>query len=84
MGKTKPVIEFGGFLEILIIGVAALILLGPKELPVVLQAMGRLVFKCRQLTAGVRHYIDHHLHQGELDAFEESAHNEAQGSDKFP
>lgn len=37
--------------EYLIIAVVALVLLGPKELPVVLKTLGRWVAKARQLTA---------------------------------
>jgi sec-independent protein translocase protein TatB len=37
--------------EYLLIAVVALILLGPKELPVVLRTIGRWVAKARQLTA---------------------------------
>lgn len=76
--------DFGGFIELLIIAFAALLLLGPKELPVVLKSLGKIVYKCRQMTAGFRHYMDHHIHQGEIDAFEERAREQAKRHDDDP
>lgn len=43
-----------GWSEYLFIGILALILLGPKELPVVLRTLGAFVAKVRRLTASLQ------------------------------
>jgi Sec-independent protein translocase protein TatA len=74
-------LEFGSLIEIFIIFVAALLLLGPKEIPVVFRFLGRLVYKVRSMTSGFRGYIDHHMQTGELDAFTKDAFSKASSSD---
>tara|TARA_B100001750_G_C14897577_1_gene298234 strand:+ start:205 stop:438 length:234 start_codon:yes stop_codon:yes gene_type:complete len=73
--------EFGGFIECFIIILAALILLGPKELPTVLRAWGRILFKYRQMTAGFKRYMHHYMDEGQLDAFEKEAHKTSKKHD---
>jgi sec-independent protein translocase protein TatB len=70
-------LEFGGFIELLIIVFAALLLLGPKELPQLLRLLGKCVYKFRHMTGGLRAYIDHHMHAGEIEAFTEKSYEEA-------
>jgi len=43
-----------GWSEYLFIAILALILLGPKELPVVLRTLGAFVAKARRLTASLQ------------------------------
>lgn len=44
--------------EVLIIALVALVVLGPKRLPVVLRRLGQLVAQVRAWTSGMRHEID--------------------------
>lgn len=64
------------FTEILFISVLALILLGPKELPVVLRMLGRWVAKCR----AVSETFQKHLYDMEL----EKEYKEAQDKPNEP
>ena len=43
--------------EYLLIAVVALVLLGPKELPVVLRTLGRWVAKAKQMTSNLEHQL---------------------------
>jgi Tat protein translocase TatB subunit len=62
------------FTEILFIGVLALILLGPKELPVVLRTLGQWVGKARALSEGVqKHLYDLELEK-EYETHEQKKH----------
>jgi Tat protein translocase TatB subunit len=74
-------LEFGGFIEFFIIAVAALLLLGPKELPVVLRFLGKWIYKIKRATSGFKNYIDHHLETGEIEAFTEHSFNQAKHLD---
>lgn len=44
--------------EVLIIALVALVVLGPKRLPVVLRRLGQMVAQVRAWTSGVRREID--------------------------
>jgi sec-independent protein translocase protein TatB len=55
------------FLEILIIGALALIVIGPKDLPVVLRKVGRFVGRMRGMAAEFRASFDELARQSELD-----------------
>ena len=61
---------FGSWGEIAIIALAALILIGPKELPVVLRAFGRLRQKLFHVQESVRSVIDPYIHVGEVDEYQ--------------
>lgn len=61
--------ELGSWGEILIIVFAALILLGPKELPVVLRTIGRALHHVRRLTGDIRQTFSHYIHEGEFEEY---------------
>lgn len=47
-----------GWMELLIIGVVTLVAVGPKELPKVMHAVGRLAGKARRMMLALEHHID--------------------------
>jgi sec-independent protein translocase protein TatB len=55
------------FLEILIIGALALIVIGPKDLPVLMRRIGQFVGKMRGMAAEFRASFDELARQSELD-----------------
>jgi sec-independent protein translocase protein TatB len=55
------------FLEILIIGALALIVIGPKDLPVVMRKVGKFVGRMRNMAAEFRASFDELARQSELD-----------------
>ena len=61
--------DLGTWGELFIIVVAALILIGPKELPTVLRALGRLIQKVKNLSAGFRREFDKYIHEGEFEEY---------------
>ncbi len=56
-----------GWSELLIIGVMALIVVGPKDLPVLLRTIGRYVGMIRRQAADFRAQFDEALRESELD-----------------
>lgn len=61
--------DLGSWGEILIIVVAALVLLGPKELPKVLRTIGRVLHHLRRMTRDVRQTFSHYIHEGEFEEY---------------
>jgi sec-independent protein translocase protein TatB len=55
-----------GFSELLVIGLVALIVLGPKRLPEVARAAGRWTAKIRRFVADVKQDFDRELRNAEL------------------
>lgn len=55
-----------GFTEILLIGVVALIVIGPEKLPAVARTAGRWVGKAQRFVAGVKSDIQSELNATEL------------------
>ncbi len=55
------------FLEILMIGAAALIIIGPKDLPMVMRRVGQFVGKMRGMAAEFRASFDELARQSELE-----------------
>jgi len=55
-----------GFWELLVIGVVALVVIGPERLPEVARSAGVYVAKFRRFVAGVKSDIDSELNSGEL------------------
>ena len=55
------------FLEILIIGALALIVIGPKDLPILMRRIGQFVGKMRGMAAEFRASFDELARQSELD-----------------
>lgn len=55
-----------GFWELLLIGIVALVVIGPERLPEVAKSAGVYVAKFRRFVAGVKSDIDAELQTGEL------------------
>ena len=55
-----------GFTELLVIGLVALIVVGPKRLPEVARAAGRWAARLRRFVADVKQDFDRELHNAEL------------------
>jgi sec-independent protein translocase protein TatB len=73
--------ELGTWGEILIIGFAALILIGPKELPTVLRACGRWTQKLRRVTFGLRQQFKAYIHEGEFEEYRQQVNDVYMKSD---
>ncbi len=56
-----------GFSEMIVIGVVALLVVGPKDLPLLLKKLGEFVRKLRNMAADFRHSFDEMARQSELD-----------------
>ncbi len=56
-----------GFSEILVLGVIALLVVGPKDLPLMLRKLGRQMARLRGLAAEFRSGFDELARQAELD-----------------
>lgn len=65
--------DLGTWGEILIILVAALLLIGPKELPDLLRGLGRMIQKFKRLSSGIRREIDQYIHEGEFEEYTKGA-----------
>jgi sec-independent protein translocase protein TatB len=55
------------FVEILIIGALALIVIGPKDLPILMRRLGRFIGRMRAMAAEFRASFDELARQSELD-----------------
>src|SRR5688572_29277484 len=64
MGGLGPGI---GGLEILVIGLVALLVVGPKDLPVLLRKVGRVMARARAMVNEFRSSFDEMARQSELD-----------------
>lgn len=62
-------LDLGSWGEFLIIAIAILVLLGPKELPTLLRTIGRWVYKIRQISAQLRRHVEPFLQEGEIQAY---------------
>ena len=56
-----------GWTEIAIIGIVALIIIGPKDLPRVLRTLGQWTAKARGMTREFRGHVDDMIRESELD-----------------
>ena len=61
--------DLGSWGEFLIIMVAVLVLIGPKELPMLLRAVGKWSDKAHQATKVFRQNIHDLMHEGEIEAY---------------
>ena len=64
MGGLGPGI--GGF-ELVVIGLVALLVVGPKDLPVLMRRVGQMVAKARAMANEFRSSFDEMARQSELD-----------------
>jgi sec-independent protein translocase protein TatB len=65
--------------EILVIGVAALIFIGPKELPGALRTAGRFVSKARQMAREFQGNVQEMVRESELDEIKKQVDKVASG-----
>ncbi|MEQ9505811.1 MAG: Sec-independent protein translocase protein TatB [Hyphomonas sp.] len=56
-----------GFSEILVLGLAALIFIGPKDLPLLMRKLGQMIGKGRRMAAEFQAAFDDIARQSELD-----------------
>lgn len=56
-----------GFSEILVLGLAALIFIGPKDLPVLMRKLGQIIGKGRRMASEFQAAFDDIARQSELD-----------------
>src|SRR5580765_6840030 len=69
----------GRFLEFLLAGVIALIVVGPKDLPVLLRKLGQFMAKVRAMAAEFRASFDEMARQSELDELRKEVEAMRQG-----
>lgn len=62
-----------GWSEMLIVGVVALVVIGPKELPQALRAAGRMVGKARGIAGEFRQHWEDAMREAELDEIRRKA-----------
>jgi sec-independent protein translocase protein TatB len=79
-----------GFSELVVIGLVALLVLGPKRLPEVARAAGRWLARIRRFVADVRSDFDKQMHDAELaelrklkDELDETRRVIQQGADRW-
>ena len=68
-----------GWTEIAIIGLVALIIIGPKDLPRVLRTLGQWTAKARSLTREFRGHVDDMIRESELDEVKREFDGAAEG-----
>jgi sec-independent protein translocase protein TatB len=62
-----------GWSEMLVVGVVALVVIGPKELPAALRTAGRMVGKARGIASEFRQHWDDAMREAELDEIRKKA-----------
>lgn len=66
-----------GWSEMLVVGVVALVVIGPKELPQALRAAGRMVGKARGIAGEFRQHWEDAMREAELDEIRRKAEDMA-------
>ena len=61
--------DFGSLGEFFIIVVAALVLIGPKEMPDLLRTLGKWIQKFRHMTSAFRQTLDQYIAEGEFEEY---------------
>ena len=61
--------------EILLIGVVALVVVGPKDLPIVLRTAGRWAGRARSMAREFRSQVDQAIRDAELEELRKSVHD---------
>jgi sec-independent protein translocase protein TatB len=64
-----------GWSELFVIAVLAIVVIGPKDLPKVMRAVGRFVRKARHMAAEFREGFDQMVQEAELDEVKKSVHH---------
>lgn len=65
------------FAEIIFIAVIAVMVVGPRELPVLLKSIGRLLGKLRHYSQELRHYFEALDESGEMRALQKDLQQQA-------
>ena len=81
MGGLGPGV---GGLEILVIGLAALLVVGPKDLPVLMRKIGRVMGKARGMANEFRASFDEMARQSELDELRKEVDALRRGQGMYP
>jgi sec-independent protein translocase protein TatB len=68
-----------GWWEVVVIGVAALIFIGPKELPGALRTAGKFVSKARQMAREFQGNVEEMVRESELDEIKKQVDKVATG-----
>jgi len=66
-----------GWTEMLVVGVVALVVIGPKELPAALRTAGRMVGKARSVASEFRQHWDDAMREADLDEIRKKAEETA-------
>ena len=61
--------DLGSWGEFLIIAIAALVLIGPKEMPGLLRTLGRWIYKAKKAFHSFRKTYDIYLQEGEIEEY---------------
>ena len=64
-----------GWSELLVIGIVALVVIGPKELPGVVRALGQTVAKLRRMAADFQNQFNEAMREAELADLKKDAEN---------
>jgi sec-independent protein translocase protein TatB len=70
-----------GWSELLVIGVVAIIAIGPKDLPLALKTVGQWVAKARALAREFQSSVDEMIREAELDKVKQEVQNAASNLD---
>ncbi len=70
-----------GWSELLVIGVVAIIAIGPKDLPLALKTVGQWVAKARALAREFQGSLDEMIRESELDKVKQEVQNAASSFD---
>ncbi len=62
-----------GWGELLVIGIVALVVIGPKELPVVVRTLGQSMAKLRRMAAEFQNQFNEAMREAELDELKKQA-----------
>lgn len=68
-----------GWPELFVIAVVALVVIGPKDLPKVMRAVGRWVGKAKRVTYEFKSHVDEMMRESELDEVRQQIREATQG-----
>lgn len=71
-------LNMGTWLEILLIGVAALVLFGPQDMIKIMKGLGRVMFHIRRWSLPWRAHWQKWMEEGEIEAFDQYQKKQAQ------